>query len=253
MLDLTTFVTLVVIVGIASYVQTLTGFAFALVFMSAVAMTGVIGIEDGAVIVSLLMLANAALILMPERNYIATRPLLQILPLALVGTVTGTLLLPVFIATSVVWLKFNLSVAVILSSLRLLRMPKISDTGPTNLTYPLSGLAGGLMGGLFAVPGPPIVYALQRYIPGQREIRATLVAVFAVITAVRLVFSTFLEIPTFAILATTSLLLPVVVVFTTLARRWPPPFSPRTAKFVTVLLLVLTGLVLIAPAAATAF
>src|SRR5690606_6650945 len=121
---------------------------------------------------------------------------LRVVPLALVGTIAGAMLLPFLLAKSVVWLKFGLGVAVILSSLRLLRIPKDPDAQPGRLVFPLSGLGGGIMGGLFAVPGPPIVYALQRYLPDPRQIRATLVAIFAVIALARLASTRFWVLPT---------------------------------------------------------
>ena len=241
----TAFAPLVAIVGVATYVHTVTGFAFALVFMSAIAVTGAMGVEEGALIATLLALFNAVQILPSQRHFISTTTFLKVVPLALVGTIAGALLLPFLLAKSVVWLKFILGVAIILSSLRLLRISKNPDAQPGRHVFPLSGLSGGIMGGLFAVPGPPIVYALQRYLPDPRQIRATLVAIFAVIAVARLALTRFWVLPTQSLLLSTLMLVPATIAATEIARRWPPPLSPGAARKLTVLLLLLTGLALV--------
>lgn len=247
-LGLTTWLALAAFAGVASYLQTVTGFAFALIFMSAVAISNLIGIEEGAAVVSILILVNAGILLAKEWRYVVGSPFLQIVPISLVATVVGTMLLPVFLAKSVIWLKFVLGVVIVVSSLQLLWLRKDTGGHRPGWAFPLSGLAGGLMGGLFAIPGPPIVYALHRYMPSHREIRATLVAIFAAITGVRLGFASFLTAPTGSILVMAAILMPVTVVSTTIAHRWPPPLSADMLKFITVCLLVLTGIVLLWPA-----
>lgn len=247
-LGLTTWLTLAVIASVSSYLQTVTGFAFALVFMSAVAISDLIGIEDGAIIVSILMLVNAGTILIKEWRYIARRPFRQIVPISLVATVAGTILLPVLLSKSVIWLKFALGVVIIASSLQLLFLRRDPGSPRPAWAFPLSGLAAGLMGGLFAMPGPPVVYALQRYLPSYREIRATLVAIFAAVTAVRLGMASILAVPAGNILATAAMLVPVTIASTVFAHRRPPPLSADMLRLVTVCLLVLTGIVLAWPA-----
>lgn len=216
--------------------------------MSAVAISNLISIEDGATIVSILILVNAIILLAKEWKYVARSQFLQIVPISLGATIIGTMLLPVFLAKSIVWLKFALGVVVVVSSLQLLWLRR--DTGDHRpvWVFPVSGLVGGLMGGLFAIPGPPIVYALHRYMPSHREIRATLVATFAAITGVRLGLASLLTVPAGNVLVTATILAPVTVISTAVAHRWPPPLSGEMLKFITVCLLVLTGLVLAMPA-----
>lgn len=246
----TTWLTLAVIAGLASYLQTVTGFAFGLVFMSAVAISDVIGIDDAATIVCILMLVNAAILLAKEWRYVSGSSFLQIVPISLVATVAGTLLLPVLLSKSVIGLKFVLGVVIVVSSLQLLRLRRSADRRRPAWAFPLSGLVGGVMGGLFAIPGPPIVYMLHRYLPSQREIRATLVAIFAAITGVRLGMESILAAPTGDILLTAALLAPATIAFTALAHRRPPPLSADMLKLITVCLLVATGIALAAPALA---
>lgn len=253
MLDIGSLMGLAAIAGVASYLQTLTGFAFGLVFMGAIAATGVIGIEDGATVVSILVMVNGAQILATERRYVSFKSFLQIVPVALVATVAGTLLLPFLLAKSLAWLKFILGIVVIASSLRLLHVPAGTPGFPRGPAMALSGLAGGLMGGLFAIPGPPIVYVIHRYLRSYREIRATLVAIFSAIIGFRLAFSSLVTPPTAGILAITLLLVPVAIAVTALARRYPPPLTARVMTAITVFLLVLTGLVLVLPALASLF
>jgi len=218
------------------------------VFMSAVAISNLIGIEDGATIVSILILVNAGVLLAKEWRYVARTPFLQIVPISVAATVIGTMLLPVFLAKSVVWLKFILGVVIVASSLQLLWLRREPGGHRPAWAFPLSGVAGGLMGGLFAIPGPPIVYVLHRYMPSHREIRATLVAIFATITGVRLGLASVLTAPVGNVLVTAGALVPVTVMATAIAHRWPPPLSAEMLKAITVFLLVLTGIVLAWPA-----
>jgi uncharacterized protein len=247
-LELMTWLALASIAGVASYLQTVTGFAFGLIFMSAVATSEIIRIEDGATIVSILSLLNAGILLAREWKYVSRISFVKIVPIALVATVIGAMLLPVVLSQSLIWLKLILGVVVILSSLQLLWPRTDVGTDQPMLAFSLCGLAGGLMGGLFAIPGPPIVYTLQRYLPSQREIRATLVAIFASITGVRLGLSSFLTVPTDDILIAAAMLGPVTIVPTVLAYRRPPPLSADMLRFITVCLLVLTGIALSLPA-----
>lgn len=56
---------------VAAYMQTLTGFAFGLLLMGAVALTGLIPLPAAAIIVSLLTLANALMVLVKGWREIA--------------------------------------------------------------------------------------------------------------------------------------------------------------------------------------
>lgn len=248
MFSITTIATLIVFVCISSYLQTLTGFAFALIFMGAVAMTGVVSFQDGAVIATLLMLVNATSILLSERRLVARSAFFQIVPFALVGTIAGVLALPVLIAISAEWLKFAFGVAVIASSLRLLFGASEPTGGPNPIALSMSGLIGGIMGGLFAVPGPPIVYSIQRHFTDQRQIRATLVAIFSAISLTRIVSAGVSSGITTQLLLSALALVPATLFATEIARRWPPPLSRHATRLLTVALLVLTGVSLMLPA-----
>ncbi|RYE52252.1 MAG: sulfite exporter TauE/SafE family protein, partial [Hyphomicrobiales bacterium] len=67
----------------AAYVQTLTGFAFGLLLMGAIALTGLIPLPDAAVIIGFLTLANAVVVLVKGWRAIALMPFL----LSLLGAI----------------------------------------------------------------------------------------------------------------------------------------------------------------------
>src|SRR5919107_3161518 len=62
-----------VLTGAAAYAQTLTGFAFGLITMGGVGLTGLLSLADAAMIVSVLSLVNAAQMLLKGWRDVAWR------------------------------------------------------------------------------------------------------------------------------------------------------------------------------------
>ena len=231
----------------AAYVQTLTGFAFGLLLMGAIALTGLIPLTDAAVIIGFLTLANAVVVLAKGWRAIALMPFLLSLLGAIPLIVVGYVLLNLLASSSLVALRLVLGLVIIMSSLQLILRPAVGGSLSSKPSFVFFGALGGLMGGLFSTAGPPLVYHFYRQPLSHAAIRETLVAVFAINAVFRLVLVTASgEWP--ALASTWALAgLPGVLVASYAARRWPPQLSQNTMRRLAFVLLLMSGLSLVVP------
>ncbi|BCH25144.1 TSUP family transporter [Mesorhizobium sp. L-8-3] len=240
---------LLCLAAVAAYTQTLTGFALGLILMGGVGLTGVIALPDAAVLVSCLTFVNAVLVLAKGWRDVALRQFVPIIVSSLAMLFAGYALLGVMAAASIDWLKLVLGGVIVTSSLQLAMKPTQLARLSSTASFLFFGAIAGLMGGLFSTSGPPLVYHLYRQPLHPVVIRETLVAVFAVNAVVRLgVVASVGAMPS-AGFWWTLLTIPVVIVTTITARRWPPPLSSLTMRRLAFVLLFLSGASLALPAA----
>lgn len=247
-MDATSLAVLLLLAAVASYVQTLTGFALGLLFMGGVGLTGVAPLPDAAVLVGVLGLVNAAQVLARGWRDIARREFLLVIFVSLAFLVLGYWLLGLMLAASLDWLRLVLGAIIVLSSIQLLLrpVPHEKPSGPGSFVF--FGAVAGVMGGLFSTAGPPLVYHFYRQPLRPAAIRETLVAIFSVNGILRLVLVALAgDIPP-ASSWWALLCIPVVMAFTALARRYPPPLTPTGMRRVAFCLLFLSGVSLAGPA-----
>ena len=247
-MEAASLVILLLLAAAASYVQTLTGFALGLLMMGGVGLTGVVPLPDAAVLVGVLGLVNAAQVLAKGWRDIARREFLLVIFVSLAFLVLGYWLLGLLVAASLDWLKLTLGGIIILSSLQLLLRPKPFETPSGVGSFVFFGAIAGIMGGLFSTAGPPLVYHFYRQPLRPVAIRETLVAIFAVNGMLRLMLVGLAGDMPSSSFWWGLLCIPVVMAFTALARRYPPPLTPTGLRRVAFCLLFLSGLSLAAPA-----
>ncbi|MHC3940968.1 putative sulfite/organosulfonate exporter TauE [Paenochrobactrum sp. BZR 201-1] len=239
---------LLLLAGLAAYMQTLTGFALGLIMMGGIALAAIMPINEAAILVSFLTVVNAAQVLAKGWRNIAKREFTLIIIPSLLFLLIGYWLLGLLLDSSVVWLKLVLGIFIIISSIQLLMKPTPLEKPSAAGSFIFFGSLAGLMGGLFSTAGPPLVYHLYRQPLRLAVIRETLVAVFGLNALVRL--GTVMaagEMPSidfwWSLLA-----IPVVILFTFLARRFPPPLSAVALRRLAFVLLFLSGASLAIPA-----
>nr|WP_250157257.1 sulfite exporter TauE/SafE family protein [Tianweitania aestuarii] len=234
--------------GIAAYVQTLTGFAFGLILMAAVALGEILPLRDAAVVTGLLTLVNAAVMLRNGWTEVLKRQFLLVLLSSLPSLVVGYFVLEHLADQGLVILRILLGAIIIVSSLQLIMPPKREQRLASDRSFVAFGSISGLMSGLFSTSGPPLVYHFYRQPLPLLAIRETLVAIFGVNSLIRLgvVFAdgTF---PDKRYWVAFLAIIPVVA-GTQLARRFPPPISPQTLKKIVFILLCASGASLALPA-----
>ncbi|MDM0111596.1 TSUP family transporter [Variovorax sp. J22R133] len=238
-------------VGVATCAQSLTGFAFGLILLGLVGVLHLAPLADAANVASVLTLVQAAVVLKGSRKAIDLPTLRDTALGSGIGVVGGVVLLGWLSGNVVLLLRVLLGLTILACATVLVArsapLPQRSSRG----SFRAFGLASGLMSGLFSSAGPPLVYQFYRQPMNALAVRQTLVMVFAFNALLRLM----LTVPTgqFSLHAVglSLLALPMVLGLTWLMKRHPPDWSPRTVRGVVCGLLVLAGLSLVVPVAAS--
>lgn len=229
--------------ALGSYIQATTGFAFGLIVVSGVSALGLAPIEVTAFTVSVLSLVNAGIGLQGghwrEVNLRAFWGfILPCLPMIFIGV----WLLHYLGDNALNLLKLSLGLFIVVSSLLMMVQAHKVRAASSSGAFAVSGVMGGLMGGMFATFGPPITFMMYRQPDSQVRIRATLLSIFCCTAAIRVGFVGFsqgVEVSTWLLC---TLGFPVVVLSTFLAKRYPLPISSRAMRFIAFSLLLLSGL-----------
>jgi uncharacterized membrane protein YfcA len=242
-----------VLTGAAAYAQTLTGFAFGLITMGGVGLTGLLSLPDAAMVVSVLTLVNATQMLLKGWRDVAWREFGFVMAASIPLLFIGYRLLEWLAGTRADLLRLILGLVIIVSSLQLERKPEPLAKQSSDGSFFFFGGIAGLMGGMFSTAGPPLVYHFYRQPMALVTVRETLVTVFALNAVFRIglvVLSG--NLPSGSTL-TGLLAIPGVMGATYAARRWQPPVSPVTMRRMVFVLLFLSGVSLGAPAAMRLF
>ncbi|MFT4150720.1 MAG: TSUP family transporter, partial [Paracoccaceae bacterium] len=170
----------------AAWTQTLTGFALGLILMGGCGLFGLLPLPEAALVTSVLVLVNGSIVLRQGWRQVDR----QVLALTLAGTAPmlaiGFALLG-WLAGQALWLlQLLLGLLIAGSALQLAARPQVRAQRSPAASFVAAGAAGGLLGGLFATAGPPIIWHLYRQPMTLGTLRVTLVAVFAINQALRL-------------------------------------------------------------------
>lgn len=232
-------------VAIATYVQTLTGFAFGLVLLGLVATFNLASVADAANIATVLTLVNAVAFFRAERQPPPWKLMRPALIASLLTVLVGVLLLGWLNDNASAWLETVLGVAIVGCAISLVARRRPAERVGPPRGFAMAGALSGLMGGLFGTSGPPIVYHLYRQPLATDVVRRALLVMFASNASVRLVLvvaSIGLS-PRAVLLSVLSV--PVVHLATRLTMMAPPPLPARVMRPAVALLLALTGVAMV--------
>ena len=121
--------------GVAAYTQTLTGFAFGLITMGGVGLTGLLSLPDAALIVSVLTFVNATQMLLKGWRDVAWREFRLVMLTSIPMLFVGYWLLEWLAGTRADLLRFILGLVIIVSSLQLARKPDHSPGNPAMVRF----------------------------------------------------------------------------------------------------------------------
>jgi uncharacterized protein len=233
--------------GLATYMQGLTGFAFALVLLGSSSLLHLAALPDAANAATVLLLLNAAVHFRLHPLTPQWRVVRPALPSSLLCVVLGVWMLGWLSTNSVQGLRSLLGLTIIACAVLLLFTGRERARASGSLAYAFAGGLSGLLGGLFSAPGPPLVFHMYRQ-PLEREvIRQCLLLTFASNAVLRLAL-----VLAGGQFSRESLLLsacaaPAVYAVNRLQHRFPPRLNSQHVRRLVAALLVLTGAALAAP------
>ena len=228
-------------VALATYAQNLTGFAFGLILLGLTASLHIAPVADAANAAMVLTLVNAWTYFRASREPPPWQLMRPTLGASLVGVAIGVALLGWLGGNAIAWLRALLGLSILGCAALLLLQGKPLTRLSGRLSFSVVGLLSGLLGGLFASSGPPLVYHLYRQPLPRELVRHGLLLVFAFNAAVRLA----LVLPTgqfslhSLVLATCAI--PVVYAATRLHHRHPVTLRPGLLKALVAGLLCASG------------
>ena len=159
-----------------------------------------------------------------------------------IGIVVGAILLVWLAGTAYQVLRFILGLSIIACALSLWRAARPLPSVSSPWVFALTGGIAGILAGMFSASGPPLVYLLYRQPMPHAWVRQSLMVVFGLGTALRLL----IVVPSgqFSLLSLqlAAEALPVVFLVTGYAVRHPSPLSPKLFKALICVLLIVTGL-----------
>ncbi|TEA78877.1 sulfite exporter TauE/SafE family protein [Allopusillimonas ginsengisoli] len=244
--DLGALVPFALVVLVAVYFHTVTGFGVAMVIMGLASSAGIVSVATLASVVSIVTLMNG----------VALRGNLHHVPWKIVGvmavavlpaSVVGVLLLDYLSSEAADVIQVLLGLIIVHGGVSLAWRPTPLSTVSGQGSFAYYGFLGGLIGGMFGIPGPPLIYHLYRQPMSLAQIRSALIFLNAFIAGARTLFVMVqgqLHTPEIVL---SALCLPLVVVATLAGKRFPPPCSAATMRRIAFVLLVVMGLTLIAP------
>jgi uncharacterized membrane protein YfcA len=236
------------IVAVAGYVQTVTGFALAMIVMGLVTALGMATVADISVIITLAMLGNCTFALSGALHHVDWHAFRAATLGVLPAVVVGVLLLDYLSAGAAEVLKLLLGMVIISGGMHVMMWPTPRAVRSSDGSFVLSGVLGGVFGGLFGVAGPPLIYQFYRQPLPLVVIRKTLIMLFAITSLSRLLIIGAQGRVTVELLVTGFVALPVVALATMVGRRFPPPFSDTTMRRIVFVLLTAIGASLVAAA-----
>ncbi|BAO93157.1 TSUP family transporter [Caballeronia cordobensis] len=233
------------IVAIGSYLQAFTGFALGIFVLGAAVIFQLVKLETAATAINIMTLVNTAVALRGNMKRLNRKLAVQTLLGVLPGVPIGLWLLHTLSARSAQSLHLCLGVVVLLGGaiLSLKPHPRPSTSKPSS--FLIAGGLGGVLGGMFSIPGPPIIYQFYIQPLEINEVRLTLLSIFGVVSLLRIfvlgidgsvgVHSIYLGL----------LSLPVVAFVTVLFIRFPPPVSEVACRRIAFSLLATMGVCII--------
>ena len=237
------------LVAVASVCQNLTGFAFSLILVGLAGATGLMPIADAANVAMLLSIVNGLTYLRHNPftpNWAVIKPMLV---LSLVGVGGGWLLLGWLDGNTLNGLRIALGVVIVLCAVLL--MAQKYSRGERQPSHPaamgFASLSSGVLGGLFATAGPPIVYHLYRQPMAAALVRQILVVQFLAVALVRAGLVVGTGSLSWRVVGTAAVAVPIVWGVTRWQSKHPLKLPQAVVDWLVCGLLLLAGVSLFVP------
>ena len=237
-----THIIFMILVAVAVYAQSMTGFALALVLLGLVGLIDLVPLPDAANAVTVLIIVNALMFFYRRKTIRVERVILSAVGTTLIGVFVGMAILTFLATHEYQVLKLVLGFSIVACAFLLWRASSPYRVTSSSGYFAVIGLVSGVLGGMFGAAGPPLVYAVYRQPWPIERIQESLIFCFAVGAILRLLFV--IVHGDFSSLAVMLALeaVPVTLIVTALSASRPLPVSGAVMKNIVTILLVGSGL-----------
>ena len=239
------------IVAVAVYFHTVTGFGLAMIVMGAASGMGVAAVAALASVISIVTLLNSAVALRGNLQHLNWRIAGGLIAGVLPASVLGVILLEYLSTAATDIVQLLLGLVIIYGGVNFAWRPEPLRVVSSAPSFAAFGFLGGLIGGLFGIPGPPLIFQFYRQPLSLAEIRSFLIFVNAVIAGARTLFVGAQGGLTEDVLLLSAICLPVTALATMAGRRYPPPLRAEAMRRIAFVVLVLMGVSLMVPVLAS--
>lgn len=244
-MDTTSLLALLGLVALGSYVQTVSGFAFGLIVMGGATYVGLASVAFTANVVTFVALANTATAVHRRQSYINFRIMLYASLGVLLFSGVGLYVLAHLSSNAVDVLEMLLGIVILGSGVLLMMHPKPLQSISSKGAHLIAGGLGGLLSGMFGAGGPPLVVHMYRQPLDFAVVRTTLLAILGIMPLIRVIFEIVSGNITLEIMKLVALAVPVSILTTLFAKRFPPPVSDLVMRRFAFGLLCVLGISLI--------
>lgn len=229
------------IVLLAVYAQTVTGFGLAMIVMGLASGLNIASVAALASVISIVTVVNSLIALRGRFRQTGGRVVLSMVVGVLPASVLGVLILNYLSASATTILQVLLGLVIVAGGVSFAWRPAVLKHVSSGYSFAAYGFMGGLIGGMFGIPGPPLIFQFYRQPMSLGEIRNALIMINLVIATTRTGFVYAQGDISPDILLLSGICLPLVALATVLGRRYPPPLAPEAMRRLAFGMLVLMG------------
>ncbi|ETV48645.1 TSUP family transporter [Pseudomonas aeruginosa] len=228
--ELHSLLIILVAVAVGSYLQAFTGFALGIVVLAIAVLTHAAPIAIVATTITIVALPGIAIALARHWRHIDRASFCQTLIGLVPGTLLGLWLLGKMGEEHTALLQLLLGGLIVAGGVALFIKPRPHPSRSSPLSFVLMGLLGGLMGGLFSIPGPPLIYHYYRQPVSIQAIRTSLLALSGVMSLIRLIMQGLQGELNAEVMSLGLLSIPVAMLASWLYVRFPPQLSDLSMR-----------------------
>ncbi|MDO5678875.1 MAG: TSUP family transporter [Pelistega sp.] len=248
-MDPSVLLVLILVVAFATYFQTVTGYGLSIIVIGVTSNFDLLPLSQAASIISLISLINCALALPPKKWASIDWAIVKIVSLsAIPASMLGVALLSFLSHQATNTLQIILGLSIVLAAAQSLFRPAPFAQISSKASFLAYGSIAGLGGGLFGMPGPPIIFLMYRQPLAMASIKLILLAIFFFISSFRELFLIATEGFQMQNYISALLSLPIIFLMTWLGHKYPPKLSPIAMRRLTFFVLVVLGALLLASA-----
>ena len=241
-MSLLQYASFIFIALLAAFCQNLTGFAFGLILVGLTGALQIVSIADAANIACILSIANN-LVYLSKSPRMSFGPLLKpMLISSMIGLMIGFISLSWFTDNGITLLRLILGISIFGSAVALFLIKTNTNATSKKSSTWIAGFLTGVLGGMFATPGPPLVYHLYSQPLDKDLVRHYLFIIFGLTSAARLVIALFTGELTMNAIILSAIAFPAITIATILQLKHPVNLSRRAAQMLVTALLLTTGL-----------